>query len=341
MKWLYVILTLTTAYLYGFIYEKLLRSYDINGYVANIMFKALFFPILLILINYYNLKGKESIFDFPFPTEHILQIAVQLYYLWISSLLLYILLFIAEKKAIITVEISFLIPFILYFIIFLWILIPNSYQTIKTYFIESLFRIISSPFSTIYIQDIYFADQFCSINEFLYQLQFSICLFAMDEGSEFSKFCHVYIHSSVPFFSAFPFMLRMLQCIRKYYDQPIFSDLLNSLKYLLSFVIFILAFVMEDNYYLRLTWFLIKFSLTFFRIYWDVKMDWMYPLPLYIYISNIILRFSWLFIFAFHMYNNSIVLNFWMDSISALIELLRRFIWNHYHLEKLNKFNLT
>lgn len=340
MKLLYVFITLVTIYLYGFIYEKLLRSYDMNGYVANIMFKALFFPIILIIINYYNLKGKEAIFEFPFPTEHILQIGVQLYYLWISSLLLYILLFISEKKGILTYEISFLIPFILYFFIVLWILIPNSYQTLKIYFLESLLRIITSPFSSIYIQDIYIADQFTSINEFLYQLQFSICLFSMDEGSEFYKFCNVYIHSSVPFFSALPFLLRMLQCLRKYFDHPAANEIWNAFKYLLSFIIFILAFLMEDSYNLRLFWFLTKFSLTFFRIYWDMRMDWVSPLPIYVYSFNILLRFSWLFIFLSHFYNNSIILNFWMDSISALVELLRRYMWNHFHLDKLNKVNL-
>eukprot|EP01080_Neovahlkampfia_damariscottae_P010456 gene10456-2978_t len=378
---LLILLTSITIYLYTTVYEKLLRTTDTNDYVSNVLFKGLFFPILLIILMLYNIKIWKRMnwkFEKYFQIDEVIidefeKIGIGLFGIWISSLFLYLVLFIGEKKEIYFFEfkeIAWIIPFILYLSCAIWLFLPFKifFFTTRFWFIDILINIISSPFHPIRFKDTWICDQITSMNEFLYQLQFSICLFPSSPNSTYSKFCKNYILSGIPFLGMLPLIFRMNQCIRQYYEnRNNFKSLLNFLKYILTALSMTLSYLDAkivsssstsnewDSF--RYIWILTSIISTLFRIYWDFKFDWgllninskhyllrdYLSFPKYYYylimISNFIMRCTWIILFYLHFYFSSkLHITFWIDIFAGIIEIFRRSIWNLFQMEYLNEY---
>ncbi|KAH0832144.1 EXS family-domain-containing protein [Lanmaoa asiatica] len=148
-----------------------------------------------------------------------------------------------------------------------------------------------------------------------------------------------------------PFLVRLVQNVRRYWNSKLFSQLINAGKYGMGMMCYFFYCYWRHQNFPRTgdSYILWCFTTTVYTIYgcaWDVFMDWgmgkphaRYPLlrPELVYksqisvrfaVSNLCIRFTWLaYIFVdeanFELYT----------FIIAVLEMLRRVQWNFYRLE--------
>lgn len=149
----------------------------------------------------------------------------------------------------------------------------------------------------------------------------------------------------------FPYVLRILQCIRqgitakKYFNTPYFY---NTLKYLSSALAIVSSYLVNtvDEKLLGL-WIFSALLTTLYSYFWDIKMDWnmfetlrnkknRYSRHFYYIcaILNFILRFAWVMTIC-HGVNDYICTR--MEVFKFFIyfaEIFRRYIWAYLRMEK-------
>ncbi|KAH7577838.1 hypothetical protein JRO89_XS01G0306000 [Xanthoceras sorbifolium] len=171
----------------------------------------------------------------------------------------------------------------------------------------------------------------------------------------------------IPLVLVFPYLCRLLQCLRQYKDTKEKTSLLNALKYSTAFpVIFLSALkydVSPDSWIstYRPLWLLSSVINSLYSFYWDVTRDWdmryasslllvlvvvvwkgrmrqkdwlLQDLQFYFWVigSNLILRCAWTYKLSAHLRHNYItVFTF------TLLEMLRRFQWVFFRVE--NEWN--
>ncbi|KAG9315676.1 EXS family-domain-containing protein [Chiua virens] len=162
------------------------------------------------------------------------------------------------------------------------------------------------------------------------------------------------------FIGLLPFIIRFVQCVRRYWDSKLPTQLLNAGKYGAGMVYYIFYFnwrhqenSLTDKSYIY--WCLAAVTYSLYGCAWDFFVDWSmckpyarYPLlrpelgykthiPFY-YLAmlfNLISRFNWLlYIFCRN-------LNFEACAfIDAVLEIVRRVVWNFYRLENKHVSNV-
>ena len=160
-----------------------------------------------------------------------------------------------------------------------------------------------------------------------------------------------------------PSWFRMTQCLRRYYDtRSSFPHLINAYKYSCGLLVVICSglqsqfasmYINEISNPFFYAWILSQILNSGFKFAWDLKMDWgffdqtagenwflrdeiVYPRRLYYYlviIINFFLRYSWIIKVYLHIQTRHIEYLALTVSILALLESLRRFMWNFFRLE--------
>ncbi|EIW78498.1 EXS-domain-containing protein [Coniophora puteana RWD-64-598 SS2] len=150
-----------------------------------------------------------------------------------------------------------------------------------------------------------------------------------------------------------PFLARFVQSLRRYYDSRLPTHLINAGKYGMGMVYYFFYYFWRHNNnqpsgYSFVLWVLFGTIYSLYACAWDFLMDWSlfqrnarYPLlrkevmytghiPLYYvaFITNFLLRFSWLSYFPTGGINITV-----RTFIAAFLEILRRVQWNFYRLE--------
>ncbi|XP_024397476.1 uncharacterized protein [Physcomitrium patens] len=161
----------------------------------------------------------------------------------------------------------------------------------------------------------------------------------------------------IPIVLAYPYLSRLLQCLRQYHDTKDKSCLFNALKYTTTFpVIFIsaLKYHVELPYWfstLRPLWVLCAILNSCYSFWWDITKDWdlgwmsgpwkpvkqslrptlMYNQPWVYYWaigSNMVLRAAWTYKLSAHLRHN-----FKTVFLFSFLEMLRRFQWIFFRVE--------
>ncbi|KAF9318710.1 hypothetical protein BGZ91_005111, partial [Linnemannia elongata] len=225
----------------------------------------------------------------------------------------------------------------------------------RKWFLQSIWRIVASGYYKVEFRDFFMADEMNSLVYSIEQFEFAICAYTQ-QWNDVASTCatsHMWI---TPFVTALPAWFRFLQCLRRYRDTlEWFPHLLNAGKYTFSllqlFVYF--SFRHYGGNRLKAAYIVISLITSSYTFAWDIHMDWgllqfgkrggaafgnpfLRPELVYsrkeVYYLAMVLdffgRFSWILRFV-PMDVNVMILSFSL----ALVEVLRRWMWNFFRLE--------
>ncbi|XP_047312082.1 phosphate transporter PHO1 homolog 3-like [Impatiens glandulifera] len=229
------------------------------------------------------------------------------------------------------------------------------YRSSRFFFLVCIFHCICAPLYKVTLPDFFLADQLTSQVQALRSLEFYICYYGWGDFRHRQNTCQssdVYkIFSFIV--AALPYWSRLLQCLRRLYEEGDPNQGVNGLKYLSTIIAvsFRTAYTLNNkSVSWRIAAVISSALATAFGMYWDIVMDWgllqrnsknrwlrdklLIPHKSVYYFAivlNTLLRFAWM----------QTVLNFQvsfmhrqaMISLVALLEIIRRGIWNFFRLE--------
>ncbi|KAK9499260.1 hypothetical protein O3M35_002329 [Rhynocoris fuscipes] len=236
----------------------------------------------------------------------------------------------------------------------------------RFWLLRVIWRCIAAPFYHVGFADFWLADQFNSLVTVFLDFHFFICFYVSSTWMTTNGQVNVNCNEGVTLITGalmncVPAWMRFAQCLRRYRDsKEAFPHLVNAGKYSTTFFVVIFNtlktyhkneyFDELDNPYLYL-WLIANFVSFCYTYSWDIKMDWglldsnagenrflreemVYSSKAFYYIAiieDLILRLSWAFSFILSHYK--LVGSELMTSITAPLEVFRRFVWNYFRLE--------
>ena len=293
--------------------------------------------------------------------QHLMELAAVFGVVWTSS----VLTFLYSSQLNIP---GYINPLSLSVLMALFVLNPTwtFKHAARFSFLRVATRIVLAPFFSVGFADIWLADQLNSLGQVLKDYQYLICFYLTSSNMDKSwstgsnKSFSAKSWWLVALVSCLPAWFRFAQCLRKWRDtRKVFPHLLNAGKYSTTFVTVLfstLNALYSDGSTYHPFFYVYCMSATVSSCYtyiWDIKMDWglfakkagkscflrdelVYSYSGYYYfaiVENLGLRFSWAIqivltdVLGLGDYNELII------SVFALLEVVRRFIWNFLRLE--------
>lgn len=197
-----IALTLTLLSIY-FYFKNYIFIQDKIPYssISILLYKAAFLPILLLLLNsvniliwkkyninyvyIFNLNPKTKLNPFRF-----VEMSLIVYDIWIFSVFLYMYLVVEDYQKEINIGgLAWIVPLLMYVFYILWFILPLKifYRSTRYWFINTVVRIAISPFVEVQFRDFYIGDQFTSLGEFFFNLQFIVCLYPITASNDDCK----------------------------------------------------------------------------------------------------------------------------------------------------------
>ncbi|XP_045462138.1 xenotropic and polytropic retrovirus receptor 1-like isoform X1 [Harmonia axyridis] len=229
-------------------------------------------------------------------------------------------------------------------------------------------RVIGAPFFSVNFADFWLADQMNSFVNALLDLQFLTCFYYTngnwleEAGVSDTSGCMEKNFFVRPIINCLPAWFRFAQCLRRYYDsKEAFPHLVNAGKYATTFFVVLFStmksmyaseYVNESPNPFLIAWFIAQMISSTYAYMWDIRMDWgllstmskgdnpflreeiVYSSVHFYYfaiVEDFLLRFLWMP--AFFLTDAKIISSDLMTSITAPLEVFRRFIWNFFRLE--------
>ncbi|ESQ33016.1 hypothetical protein EUTSA_v10003656mg [Eutrema salsugineum] len=252
-----------------------------------------------------------------------------------------------------------LLPLFLLIVMFIVLVLPFNifYRSSRFFFLTCLFHCVAAPLYKVTLPDFLLGDQLTSQVQALRSVQFYICHYGWGDYKHRKNTC-----TDSDAYNAFlfivavvPYVWRLLQCLRRLFEEKSAEQGYNGLKYFLTIVAVCLrtaySVVDEDHKFVwRMLAGIFSAIAAVFCTYWDLVLDWgllnrtsknrwlrdklLIPQKKVYFIAmilNILLRFAWLqtvldFNFSF-MHRQTMV------AVVASLEIIRRGIWNFFRLE--------
>ncbi|KAM7279760.1 hypothetical protein ACFE04_006894 [Oxalis oulophora] len=250
-----------------------------------------------------------------------------------------------------------LVPLAILTVLLLIIFCPLNivYRSSRFFLITCAFHCIAAPFYKVILPDFFLADQFTSQVQALRNLEFYVCYYGWGDFKKRSNSCResdvfktfTYIVAIVPYW------IRLLQSIRRLFEEKDIMHLFNGLKFLST----ITAVVMKTTFELNKGTTLLILTAatsgiaTIGNTYWDIVVDWgllrkdsknpwlrdklAVPQKSVYFVAmglNVVLRLAWIQTvlgiteLPFLHYKALV-------AIVASLEIIRRGIWNFFRLE--------
>ncbi|OMP03420.1 hypothetical protein CCACVL1_02428 [Corchorus capsularis] len=248
-----------------------------------------------------------------------------------------------------------LLPLILVALVIAILICPFNilYRSSRIFFLTTLFHCICAPFYKVIFPDFFLADQLTSQVQALRSLQFYICYYGWGDYKLRQNTCKANdVFNTFTFIVAvIPYLSRLLQCLRRLYEEKDPMQGYNGLKYFLTIV----AVCTRTAYGLNPVtgWRILAWTCSamaaIYGTYWDLVVDWgllqkqsknrwlrdklLLPYKGVYFgamVLNIVLRFAWLqtvLNFRFSLHRET------LTAIVASLEIIRRGIWNFFRLE--------
>ncbi|XP_024009934.1 phosphate transporter PHO1 homolog 7 [Eutrema salsugineum] len=227
------------------------------------------------------------------------------------------------------------------------------YRSSRFFFLMVVFRCISAPLYKVSLRDFFLAEQITSQVQALRSLEFYICYYGWGDFRHRQTTCRSSdVYNTFYFIIAvIPYWSRFLQCVRRFIEEKDSSQGYNAIKCLLTIVSVCLrtAYSLNKGKVLKIAAWVFSALATFCSTYWDIVFDWgllhkpsknwlrerlLVPHKAVYYVAmvlNVVLRFAWL----------QTVLDFnlpflhrqTMIALLAILEIIRRGIWNFFRLE--------
>ncbi|CAE6435535.1 unnamed protein product [Rhizoctonia solani] len=231
--------------------------------------------------------------------------------------------------------------------------LPIFHRSARAWFLRTFGMLFLSGTRRVEFADFWLGDQLCSLVYTMSNLYFLICAY-VDQWERIEARCQLEQHWTVPLvLSTIPFIIRFVQCVRRYFDSKHGHHLVNAAKYVASIVYYVTYYVWRYNdmeYDLHLAIFILFATISsVFGAYWDYTMDWSvlkvqgikykflrkelaYPgwIPVYYIaiIANTLIRFSWV---GYIPRGGPPITT--RSFIIAVFEMIRRVQWNFLRLE--------
>ncbi|KAF9674411.1 hypothetical protein SADUNF_Sadunf10G0124500 [Salix dunnii] len=228
------------------------------------------------------------------------------------------------------------------------------YRSSRFFLLTCIFHCIAAPLYKVTLPDFFLADQLTSQVQSLRSLEFYICYYGWGDYKHRQNNCKespVFITFSF-IVAVIPYWSRLLQCLRRLFEEKDPMQGYNGLKYFLTIVAVCLRTAYSINK--GVGWRAIAWTFSVIAavigIYWDVVFDWgllqrhsknrclrdklLVPHKSVYFgamVLNVLLRFAWL----------ETVLNLRVTSLNretmialmASLEIIRRGMWNFFRLE--------
>ncbi|KAJ7158188.1 EXS-domain-containing protein [Mycena crocata] len=230
---------------------------------------------------------------------------------------------------------------------------PILYKPSRYWLLKSVGKLITSGTRRVEFSDFWMGDQFCSLVFTLSNLFVVFCVYAEGFNSEWRSCASRSRFWPVAFFlGTLPFLVRLVQSIKRYTDSGLNTHLINGGKYGAGIVSYLCYFIWRhkgsDHGPSFIAWCIFQTIYSFYALAWDLLMDWSilapdvrYPLlrkelvynnHIYLYyfavISNTLIRFIWVLYIPAQ--GPEMMLR---SFIAAGFEMLRRWQWNFYRVE--------
>ncbi|KAL9678956.1 hypothetical protein QQ045_016808 [Rhodiola kirilowii] len=249
-----------------------------------------------------------------------------------------------------------LLPLIVVLLVLAVLFCPFNviYKSSRYFFLTCLFHCICAPLYKVTLPDFFLADQLTSQVQALRSLEFYICYYAWGFYKLRDASCKKNeIFRTFSFIVAvIPYTWRLLQCLRRLYEEKDAMQGYNGLKYFATIVAVCMrtAYNIDRGLGWRIVAAIFSAIAAVVSMYWDLVIDWgllqrrsknrwlrdklLIPQNSVYYVAivlNILLRFAWLqtvlnFKFKF-LHRETLI------TIVASLEIIRRGIWNFFRLE--------
>ncbi|CAE5957428.1 unnamed protein product [Arabidopsis arenosa] len=250
-----------------------------------------------------------------------------------------------------------LLPLILLAAMFIVLVLPFNYfyRSSRFFFLTCLFHCLAAPLYKVTLPDFFLGDQLTSQVQAIRSIEFYICYYGWGDFRHRKSTCKESSVYNTFFFivAVIPYVSRLLQCLRRLFEEKNPEQGYNGLKYFLTIVAVCLRTAYSINKG-QVAWRVLaavfSFIAAIFCTYWDFVHDWgllnrtsknrwlrdklLVPQKKVYFIAmvlNVLLRFAWIqtvldFKFSF-MHRQTMV------TIVASLEIIRRGIWNFFRLE--------
>ncbi|KAJ0247578.1 Phosphate transporter PHO1 7 [Hirschfeldia incana] len=227
------------------------------------------------------------------------------------------------------------------------------YRSSRFFFLAVIFRCIAAPLYKVTLPDFFLADQLTSQVQALRSLQFYVCYYGWGDFRLRRNTCRTSdVYNTFNFIVAvIPYWSRFLQCVRRLIEEKDMSQGFNAIKYLLTIVAVCLrtAYSLNGGNTWRIGAGVFSALATFYGTYWDIVHDWgflhnpsktwlreklLVPNKAVYYVAmvvNVVLRLAWLQTVLD--FQSSFLHRETMIALLAILEIIRRGIWNFFRLE--------
>ncbi|XVE91535.1 hypothetical protein REPUB_Repub01dG0018100 [Reevesia pubescens] len=242
---------------------------------------------------------------------------------------------------------------VLFILVILFLPFNIFYRSSRFFLLTCLFHGICAPLYKVTLPDFFLADQLTSQVQAFRSLEFYFCYYVWGDFKHRKNTCKDSSVFKTFYFivAVLPYLCRLLQCLRRLFEEKDPVQGYNGLKYFLT----ILAVCLRTAYSLnkgigwRIIAWIVSAIAAIFCTYWDFVYDWgllnrhsknrwlrdklLVPHKKVYFGAmglNVLLRFAWL----------QTVLNFkialhpqTLTTIVASLEIIRRGVWNFFRLE--------
>ncbi|XP_030956494.1 phosphate transporter PHO1 homolog 3-like isoform X2 [Quercus lobata] len=249
-----------------------------------------------------------------------------------------------------------LLPLILVLLVLFILFCPFNimYRTSRFFFLTCVFHCICAPLYKVTLLDFFLADQFTSQVQALRSLEFYICYFGWGDFKQRLHNCEASnVYNTFLFIVALiPYWSRLLQCLRRLFEEKDPMQGYNGIKYFLTIVAVSLrtAYSLDKGMHWKSLAWISSVIAAMVSTYWDLVIDWgllqrrsknrwlrdkllIHNKSVYFgaMVLNVLLRFAWmqtvLGLKVSFLHTKSLV------AIVASLEIIRRGMWNFFRLE--------
>uniref|UniRef100_T1HVP6 Small molecule transporter n=4 Tax=Rhodnius prolixus TaxID=13249 RepID=T1HVP6_RHOPR len=237
----------------------------------------------------------------------------------------------------------------------------------RFWLLRVIWRCIAAPFYHVGFADFWLADQFNSLVTVFMDFHFMLCFYLTStswmatDGAVMDECQGTTALITGALVNCIPAWMRFAQCLRRFRDsKEAFPHLVNAGKYSTTFFVVIFNSLKKynksyyqnefDNPYLYM-WLVSSLISTVYTSSWDIWMDWglmdsnagenrflreevVYSWKGFYYLAiaeDLLLRLSWLL--SFLLSHNGFLESDLLTSLTAPLEVFRRFVWNFFRLE--------
>lgn len=224
---------------------------------------------------------------------------------------------------------------LIFFYIALFLLpLPILHHRSRIWFLKTLGRVFTPGFRKVDFKDFFIADLFISLTFFWTSLYVLIC-FYIDRN-----ICSPRQSWITPFLISIPLIIRLIQCLRRFYDGKENLNLINAGKYIVSiFAVFASSLnVIKTGLPTLLVYIAVAVISSCYSYTWDTVIDWGIKKNgkligrkklITACIFNFFLRFNFILTINIFFLFDQLLLSF----IFSCLEVIRRYIWAVFRME--------